>query len=78
MGIEMDIQVPGFVLPPNSDPQARLVVTRLPNRLALTWGEPGFTLEQADMPGGPWQPIAQISPAFVAPTNGAAFFRLRR
>ena len=62
------------VAPP---PAPRLVLTHWGQEFALEWEGIG-TLEQAADVGGPWQPVSVASPSFVAPSNVAAFFRVRR
>ncbi len=79
MGLELDIQIPGGVLPfPNPDPLARLSMMPVGHQYLLSWGEPGFILERADNLNGPWLPMAMTSPAFASSSNASAFFRLRR
>jgi hypothetical protein len=64
---------------PSQLPVARPVlgVSLQPDGLSLTWGDTAWTLETATNLLGPWVPQpGATSPALIAATNSAAFFRL--
>jgi hypothetical protein len=79
MGLELDIQIPGGLLPsPIQTLKRGCPWFPVGNQFFLSWGEPGFILERAEQLNGPWSPIAMTSPVFATSSNSSAFFRLRR
>jgi hypothetical protein len=45
----------------------------------LAWGDPTFSLQWSDKVTGPWTNlVGALSPFYVTPTSGNAFFRLKR
>lgn len=44
----------------------------------LTWEEPGFMLQSASAPDGPWLDVSDISPLLTAASDAHRYFRLRK